>query len=522
MRAIPSVTEMTETAKTLGIALEPEEAVLIHDHLVDKLAEIDEFVQLRIDEGAPPVTYAARAPGHRPTAAEDPLNAWTWKCRIEGAADGLLAGKTVSYKDHVAVAGIPVAYGAAPLEHLVANVDATIVTRVLAAGGTVTGKHVMDGLAGGMGLGTTGDFGRVLNPHNHAHYTGGSSSGSAAALAAGEVDVSFGGDQGGSIRIPAAWCGVVGLKPTFGLVSHFALGFGTDPSIDYTGPMARTVEDTAAALQAVAGYDGLDPRQGRAVPEHYDALTTLDGGVAGLRIGILEEGFDDPTQPDVRDAVLRAVEVLQAAGADVTKVSVPEHRTARVAQQAMMPEGSLAMYQSGFMGAYARTYYPSSIVAAVRRFNRDHGSGATARTKLWLLAGEYSRRNFDGVAYTKGHNVRAGIIAAFDRAFADVDVLVMPTCVTTAPRYTAPGADRWATAETWLSAEKRVTSSAVLNTMPTNYTGHPALAVPCGKSGGLPISMQLVGRFFDDALLLRTAYAYQQSVDWAETIGIGA
>jgi amidase len=520
MHAIPSIEEMVETARGLGLALEPAEAVLLHGYLVEKLAELDDFVQSRLDEGAPEVTFPVRDRGYRPSATEDPLNAWTWKCHIEGAAGGLLAGKTVSYKDHTAVAGMPLAFGAAPLEHFIPQIDATIVTRVLAAGGTITGKHVMDGLAGGFGLGTRGDFGRPLNPHDPAHYTGGSSSGSAVALATGEVDISFGGDQGGSIRIPAAWCGVIGLKPTFGLVSHFGIGFGSDQSIDYTGPMAKRAEDVALALQATAGYDALDPRQTRHVPETFDAMTTLDGGVKGVRIGVLEEGFEGPLEPDVREAVMMAVAELEAAGAEVTKVSVPEHGTARIAQQAMGPEGSLGMAQVGFMGAFSRTYYPTSIITAVHRMNRLNLGGSTARTKLQLLVGEYSRRNFAGAVYTKGHNVRAGIVAAFDAALADVDLLVMPTCVTVAPRYENPPADRIEADELWLDLEKKPTASAVLNTQPYNYTGHPAIAVPCGKSGRLPISMQLVGRNFEDALLLRAAYAYEQRVDWDDYTGI--
>ncbi len=521
MRTIPSIHEMTETAANLGIHLEAEEAILLHHYLGEKLVEIDEFVQMRLDEGAPPVTFASREPGYRPSAQEDAFNAWIWKCNIAGSGQGLLAGKTVSYKDHVSIAGLPVGFGAAPLQHLIANVDATIVTRVLAEGGTITGKNIMSGLAGGLGSGPSGDFGRPLNPHNPDHITGGSSSGSGAALAAGEVDISFGGDQGGSIRIPAAFCGVVGLKPTFGLVSHFGISFGTDPCIDYTGPMARTVEDTAAALQATAGYDGLDPRQGREVPETYDVLSGLDGGVAGLKIGILQQGFEGPIQPEVYQAVLEATEVLTAAGAEVTKVSVPEHHLARRAQDAMTPEGNLAIFQAGYMSAFARTYYPSSIVAGVRQFNRDHGSGFTARTKLALIAGEYARRNFDGVAYTKGHNVRKGIIAAFDQALTEVDVLIMPTCLTVAPKFVPAPMDPLEIAEAWLNPSKRTPTSVVLNTQPYNYTGHPALAVPCGKVNGLPVSMQLVGRFFDDALLLRTAYAYQKAVDWDALIGIG-
>jgi amidase len=519
MHAVPSVEEMVATAAALGMTLDPDEAAVLHGHLAAQLKEIDAFVQARVDEAAPPVTYAARQPGYRPTDAEDPLNAWMWRCRIEGAPDGLLAGRTVSFKDHTAVAGVPLTFGAHALHHFVPDVDATTVTRVLAEGGTIVGKHVMDGLAGGFGLGVAGDYGRPRNPHAPDHYTGGSSSGSGAALAAGEVDISFGGDQGGSIRIPAAWCGVLGLKPTFGLVSHFGVGFGSDPTIDYTGPMARTTEDLAAALQATAGYDGLDPRQGRDIPDAYDVLGGLDRGVEGLRIGVLEEGFDDPTTPDVRDAVMEAIDALVRAGAEVTKISIPDHHAAAAAQRAMSPEGALGMFQVGFMGAFDRTYYPTSIVAAVGRMHRSAIDAMPPRKKLSLLVGEYSRRNFAGAAYAKGNNVRRSIIGAFDAALAEVDVLAMPTCPTVAPRFEDAPADR--AGATGMALDTPTTRAGVVkNTMPYNYTGHPALAVPCGKSGGLPVSLQLVGRYLDDALLCQAAYAYQHSVDWDSIIAV--
>ena len=310
---------------------------------------------------------AARQPGYQPSPDEDPLNAWMWKCRIEGAADGLLAGKTVSYKDHIAVAGMPMRFGAFALEGFIPDFDATVVTRVLQEGGTIIGKNVMNGLSGGFGTGGgIGDYGRPLNPHNHEHVTGGSSSGSGAAVAAGEVDISFGGDQGGSIRIPAAFCGIVGHKPTFGLVSHFGIGFGSDQSIDYTGPMTRTVEDAAAALQATAGYDPYDPRPTRDVPASMDVLGRLADGVSGLRIGVLQEGFDE-AEVAVRDLVMAAVDVLAKAGADVSEVSIPEHHAIRMAQAALSGEGALALFNTGFFGAFTRTYYPASLIAAINQ-----------------------------------------------------------------------------------------------------------------------------------------------------------
>src|SRR5215472_10998339 len=497
MYRVPDVDEVVAVARELGIHLSAEEAVLYQKHLAEQLSQLDAFAQTRIDEPRPPMVSAARTPGYRPRPDEDPLNAWMWKCSIEGTADGLLAGKTVSYKDHIAVAGMPMSFGSFALEGFIPDFDATVVTRVLQAGGTIIGKNVMNGLSGGFGTGgAIGDYGRPLNPHNREHVTGGSSSGSGAAVAAGEVDISFGGDQGGSIRIPAAFCGIVGHKPTFGLVSHFGIGFGSDQSIDYTGPMTRTVEDAAAALQATAGYDAYDPRSTRDVPARMDVLGRLADGVAGLRIGVLQEGFDE-AQDDVRDLVLAAVDVLAKAGASVAKVSIPAHHAIRTAQAALSGEGALAVIKTGFFGAFTRTYYPATVIAP--------------RTKLSLIVAELSRRNYHGGVYAKAQNVRPTYIKAYDTALADVDVLVMPTCIMTAPRNHRPGSYLEAVEDNLMSASR----AGSRNTQPFNYTGHPALAVPVGKSpAGLPVSMQLIGRFFDDALLMRVAYAYQHSTDW--------
>jgi amidase len=517
MYAVPDIDAVVTVARSLGIHLGPEEAALYQKHLMEQLREFDTFVQARLEESTPPLVAASRQPGYQPGPEEDPLNAWTWKCRIAGAADGLLAGKTVSYKDHIAVAGMPMSFGAFALDGFIPDFDATVVTRVLQAGGTIIGKNVMNGLSGGFGTGGgIGDYGRPLNPHNHNHVTGGSSSGSGAAVAAGQVDISFGGDQGGSIRIPAAFCGIIGLKPTFGLVSHFGIGFGSDQSIDYTGPMTRTVEDAAAALQSTAGYDPYDPRQTRDVPSSMDVLSRLADGVSGLRLGVLEEGFDE-AEVAVRDLVMSAVELLAKAGAKVSKVSIPEHHAIRTAQAALNAEGALAVFKTGFFGAFTRTYYPASLIAAINKLWASQADVLAPRTKLSLIAAELSRRNYHGRVYAKAQNVRPVYIKAYDTALADVDVLVMPTCIMTAPRNHTPGSYLEAVEDN-LSMLNRGSSR---NTQPFNYTGHPALALPVGKSAaGLPVSMQLVGRFFDDPLLLRVAYAYQHSTDWDTIIGV--
>jgi amidase len=369
--------------------------------------------------------------------------------------------------------------------------------------------------------GFMGDYGKPLNPHDPARITGGSSSGSAAALAAGEVDISFGGDQGGSIRLPAAHCGVVGLKPTFGLVSHFAVGFAAEPSVDHVGPMARTVPDVAAALQAVAGYDDLDPRQGRGIPESIDALSDLDGGVRGLRIGILEEGFAQPIEPGVTEGVLAAVSVLEKLGAEVSRISVPQHAQIDSVYAALVLEGARSIHDTSIFGIGAKTYYPASIITAIDRMWRAHGDLMPPRTKLSHLVAELSRRTYHGGVYAKAHNVRPSYVAAFDRALAKVDVLVLPTVRNIAspvePEPTDPS-------EAILASLRRnwMLLPMAYNTKPTNYTGHPAIAVPCGKVDGMPISLQLVGNFLADPLLLRVAYAYQKAVDWEATTGVAA
>ncbi|QGG94991.1 amidase family protein [Actinomarinicola tropica] len=521
MHTPPDQEEVVAVARSIGFHLTEEDAPLYQREVAAQLAAMDQFLQARMPERTLPVTYAAREPGYRPGADEDPLNAWMWRCEIAGADDGPLAGRKVSFKDHVAVAGIPMTIGAHALEGFVPDFDATIVTRSLAAGATVTGKNVMNGLTGGFGFGGgIGDYGRTKNPHDHDHVPGGSSGGSAAAVAAGEVDISFGGDQGGSIRIPAAWSGTVGLKPTFGLVSHFGLGFGSDQSIDFTGPMSRTMEDAAAALDAVAGHDGLDPRQGREIPDGYDSLATLHDGVSGLRVAVLDEAFID-SEPGVHDGVMAAVEVLGEAGAVISKVSIPEHLVAPAVQAAFGPEGSKAVFDTGFYGLFAKSYYPENLLAAVNRVWQEQLDVINPRTKLSYITAEMSKRRFHGRVYAKAQNVRAAITAAYDAVLAEVDVLVMPTCITTAPRYDAPTS--WAAAlEENLSMGRGADRHPwTANTQPFNLTGHPALAVPCGKSDGLPVSMQLVGRPLDDALLLRAGYAYQQSVDWTEVIGLG-
>ena len=505
MHLMPDAQAIAAVAESVGVTIGEEEAEQYRPHLIDLLRTVDQFMLERTVESPPPLLFPDRGPGYRPGFDEDTYRAWLWKCDIGGSDAGLLAGKTVSFKDHISVARIPQVFTSQAMEGFIPAVDATVVTRVLAAGGRVIGKHMMNGFVG--------DYGLPVNPHDPEHVPGGSSSGSGAALAAGEVDISFGGDQGGSVRLPAAHCGIVGLKPTFGLVSHFGTGFGADMTVDHVGPMARRVEDVAAALQAVAGYDPLDPRQRREVPESIDVMSNLDGGVRGLRVGLLREGFIDPIQPEVAEAVEEAARVLERAGAEVTWISVPEHAQVDAVYQTLVLEGSQALFDAGFYGTGYVGYYPQSTITAVGRLWHDRADLMPARSKLNSIAAELVRQTYHGGAYAKAQNARAGFVAAFDQALSEVDVLAMPTTRTVAPRVQPPATDPRQFIEDNLGKNWILTPGAY-NTKPTNYTGHPAIAIPCGKVDGLPTSLQLVGRHFEDALLLQAAYAFQQSVDW--------
>ena len=216
---------------------------------------------------------------------------------------------------------------------------------------------------------------------------------------------------------------------------------------------------------------------------------------------------------------MAAVDVLARAGAGVTKISVPEHHAIRTAQAALTGEGALALFKTGFFGAFTRTYYPASIIAAINKLWASHADVLAPRTKLSLIAAELSRRNYHGRLYAKAQNVRPAYIKAYDAALADVDVLVMPTCLMTAPKNHRPDSYLEAVEDNLMAMSR----GGSRNTQPFNYTGHPALALPVGKSSaGLPASMQLVGRFFDDPLLMRVAYAYQHATDWGKIIGVRA
>lgn len=498
----PTLDELQYIATQFGLDLSAEDLASFQGLMAGPLASyarLQEMVEPRL-----PVKYP-RTPGYRPDRREDPLNAWYWKTAIKGAPRGPLRGRTVAIKDNICVAGVPMMNGTSVLEGYVPDVDATIVTRILDAGGEILGKSDCESLCFSGGSHTT-DNGPTLNPHDHTRSAGGSSAGSAALVAAGEVDMAIGGDQGGSIRIPAGWCGVYGLKPTHGLVPYTG-AFPIETTVDHLGPMARTTADVATLLEVIAGEDGMDPRQYRVKPEAYSKALT--GNVEGLRIGIVREGFEwaGLSQADVDDMVLRAAGRFEQLGAVVSTVSIPLHRDGVHIWNAIAIEGATALMLKGnAMGTNWKGYYTTSLLDAFARGWRSRPNDLSETTKLVLLTGEYMQTRYHGRYYAKAQNLALSLKAAYDVTLQQVDLLAMPTLPMKATRIPAPDAPR----------EEHVARALemVVNTSPFNVTGHPAMNVPCGLSQGLPVGMMLVGRPFAESTVLRASHAFEQSFDW--------
>jgi amidase len=260
----PSVSELHRIACSYGFDLsdfELEEFRALGASTLRSYARLDQMQAPKLQVKYP------RDTGWDPSGGENPYGGWAWRCSIKGAAQGPLSSRTVALKDNICVAAIPMRNGSNVLDGFVPDEDATVVTRILDAGGEIAGKAVCENFCFSGGSHTS-DSGPVRNPIDPAFSTGGSSSGSAALVASGAVDMALGGDQGGSIRIPASWCGIVGLKPTHGLVPYTGI-FPIEGTLDHTGPMARTVADAALLLEAIAGEDGLDPRQMRVQTARY-------------------------------------------------------------------------------------------------------------------------------------------------------------------------------------------------------------------------------------------------------------
>lgn len=419
-----------------------------------------------------------------------------------GEEIGMLAGIPIAIKDNMCTQGIRTTCGSRILENYLPPYESTVTQKLADAGTVMVGKTNMDEFA--MGSSTENSaYQLTANPWDLERVPGGSSGGSAAAVAAGECPIAIGSDTGGSIRQPASFCGVVGLKPTYGLVSRFGL-VAYASSLDQIGPFGRTVEDAAILLQAIAGHDPKDSTSLKNVkiPDYLHAVRPNLKPKGQLRIGIIQETLGEGIDPEVADRVTKAIEVFQTLGAEIQVISCPRFRYGLPTYYVLAPSeasANLARYDGVKYGFRAEN--PENLIDM---YGKTRAAGFGAEVKRRIMLGTYTlSAGYYDAYYLKAQKVRTLIKEDFDRAFAQVDVLVCPTSPTTA----------------FKAGEKMNDPLSMylsdLMTIPVNLAGLPALSLPCGfDRGGLPIGMQLISNVLKEDLLLRIAYAYERATDW--------
>lgn len=467
---------------------------IMNESLFDSYEHVDRMIEPELS-----VKYK-RTPGYRPPKQENPLNAWYWKTAVEHAKSGKLLGKKVVLKDNVSLAGVPMMVGTKVFEGFVPQMDATIVTRILDEGGEILGKAVCESLCCSCSS-FTSDTGPVLNPYNPLYSAGGSSSGSAVLVASGEADMAIGCDQTGSIRMPSSWCGIVGLKPSWGLVPYTGI-VPVDVTLDHAGPMARTVENVALLLEVIAGPDGLDPRQYGLQSKTYSKYLT--GEAKGLRIGIVEEGFgwENLSEQDVDRTVREAAESLAGCGASVKTVSIPMHRDGIHISNIINTEGTaIQMFRGNGLGTSWKGYHQTQLLDAFASGMTTRANDLSAAAKITIMVGQYMQSAYCGRYYAKAQNLARQLKKEYDKTFRNFDVLVMPTVPYKATKLPDSDAD--------LKEMIDLSFGVDTNTGVFDVTGHPAMNVPCGSMDGLPIGMMLIGRYGEEETLLRAAHAFE-------------
>jgi aspartyl-tRNA(Asn)/glutamyl-tRNA(Gln) amidotransferase subunit A len=406
-----------------------------------------------------------------------------------------LAGVPVAIKDVMVTRDVRTTAGSKILENFVPPYDCTAVARMEAAGAMVLGKLNCDEFA--MGSSTENSaYHPVHNPRDKSRVPGGSSGGSAAAVAAGMAVATLGSDTGGSIRQPASFCGVVGLKPTYGRVSRYGL-IAFASSLDHIGPFATTVKDAALVLRTIAGRDPMDSTSAPVPVPNY--VAELETPVEGLRVGVAKEYFGDGLDPEVRTAVEAAIQKLAELGCEIVPVSLPHTEYAIPTYYIVATaeaSSNLARYDGvryGFRARNART------LSDMYRLTRDGGFGMEVKRRIMLGTYVLSAGYYDAY-YLKAQRVRTLLTRDFDEAFKKVDVIAAPTCPTPAFRLGEKVNDPLAM------------YLADIYTVTANLAGIPGISVPCGENHEkLPIGLQLFGRHFDEATILRVAHAYEQA-----------
>ena len=496
----PTLDQMREIVRSFGMSMSDEEIRSFLDLMEPTLAAYDRLDALR---DSPPTVKYPRTPGYRPGDKENPMNAWYYKCEIRGAPGGRLSGKTVALKDNVCLAGVPMMNGASTLEGYTPDLDATIVTRMLDEGATIMGKAHCEYfcLSGGSHTNATGP---VHNPWKIGHTAGGSSSGSGALVGAGEVDMAIGGDQGGSIRMPASFSGCYGMKPTWGLVPYTGI-MPIEPTIDHTGPITGNVADNALLLEVIAGEDGLDPRQYKPKVDEY--TRALGRGAGGMRIGAVREGFGwDNSEAGVDAKVRAAAERFRAMGATVEDISIPMHRDGLAIWTPVALEGATdTMMKGNGFGTGWKGLYVTSLLDAHANW-RSRADELSHSLKITMMIGEYMLKHHRGHYFAKSQNLNRQLTAAYDDALQRYDLLLMPTLPMVAPPIPGPDAP--------LALYIQRAFEMIANTAPFDITGHPSMSIPCGLNDGLPVGLMLTGKHYDEATVYRAAHAFEQDEDW--------
>ena len=414
-----------------------------------------------------------------------------------GETIGLLEGIPIGIKDNLCTRGIPTTCGSRILEGFVPAYESTVTQKLQDAGAVMVGKTNLDEFAMGSSTENSG-YQVTANPWDLSRVPGGSSGGSAAAVAAEECVVALGSDTGGSIRQPASLCGVVGMKPTYGLVSRFGL-VAYASSLDQIGPFGRTVEDAAILLQAIAGYDAKDSTSLKVeIPDYTQALKP---DLKGLKVGVITETFGEGLDDIVAEKVREAIAQLKSLGATVQEISCPRFRYGLPTYYIIAPSeasANLARYDAVKYGIR------EEADSLIEMYTKTRAKGFGTEVKRRIMLGTYAlSAGYYDAYYLKAQKVRTLIKQDFDQAFEKVDVLVCPTAPTTAFKAGEKTADPLSM---YLSD---------LMTIPVNLAGLPSMSIPCGFDGqNLPIGLQLIGNVLREDVLFRVGYAYEQSTKW--------
>ena len=412
-----------------------------------------------------------------------------------GNHDGVLAGIPIAIKDNISTKGIQTTCSSNILTGYVPPYDAHVIERLKAAGAVIIGKTNMDEFA--MGTSTeTSYYGATKNPWDTDRVPGGSSGGSAAAVAGGEAPISLGSDTGGSVRCPASFCGVVGLKPTYGVISRYGL-ISYANSLEQIGPFATSVRDLTTLLDVVAGHD---MRDSTSIDREVNYSSALENDVKGLKIGVPSEYFGEGTDEAVEKSVWNAIHTLEDLGATHTPVNMPHTKYALSTYYIIaMSEASSNLARFDGMRYGLRTEDTNWHTT----FSQVRAAGFGEEVKRRILLGTYAlSAGYHDKYYLKALKVRTLIKQDFERAFKDVDVLIAPTMPYPAFKLGEKIDDPLSL---YLSD---------VDTVPINLAGVPSISVPCGFSDGLPIGMQVIGKHFDEATILRTAYTFEENTDY--------